>query len=138
MSFNGIRIKPAAGGGSITWPGDGSKLLSGDGTQTIVGDGLTLSGGTLSADEQWPGTSSEMLAADGSSIAVGNGLSISAGSISSSNIKNTYVSSVDASYTQLVATSIGDAIHASDGIYICTSLSPLVWKKLNVASTITF
>jgi hypothetical protein len=135
MNFNGIRIRPS---GIITWPGDGSKLLSSDGSQTIVGDGLTLSGGTLTADEQWPGTSSEMLAADGSSVTVGDGLNINAGTISSTNIKSTYTSSVDASYTQLVATNVGDVIHASDGIYICTSLSPLTWEKFNVASTITF
>lgn len=135
MSFNGVKIRPS---GIITWPGDGSKLLTSDGSQTTVGEGLTLSGGTLTADSQWPGTASEMLAADGSSITVGSGLSINSGSIASTNIKNTYTSSVDASYTQLVATSIGDAIHAPDGIYICTSLSPLTWKKFNIASTITF
>lgn len=134
MSFNGVKIRPAVG--NITWPGDGSKLLSGDGSQTTVGDGLTLSGGTLSADEQWTGTASEMLAADGSSITVGSGLNMSSGTISSTNIKSTYVASINASYTQLVATSVGDVIHAPDGIYICTSLSPLIWKQLNVASTI--
>lgn len=105
MTFNGVRIKPAVGGagGGITWPGDGSKLLSGDGSQVIVGDGLTLSGGTLTADgAAWPGTSSQMLAADGTSITVGDGLSLSAGTISSTNIKNTYVSSVGDSTVSLL------------------------------------
>jgi hypothetical protein len=39
---------------------------------------------------------------------------------------------------ELTATSVGDTVYSSTGIYICTSLSPLTWKKLSVSSTITF
>lgn len=51
INFNGVRIRPAAGGGGggVSWPGDGTKLLAGDGSQVIVGDGLDLSTGTLSS-----------------------------------------------------------------------------------------
>jgi hypothetical protein len=38
---------------------------------------------------------------------------------------------------ELSATSVGDTVYSSNGIYICTSLSPLTWKKFSVSSTIT-
>jgi len=52
INFNGVRVVNAsggAGGGGVSWPGDGTKLLAGDGTQVIVGDNLMLSAGELSA-----------------------------------------------------------------------------------------
>lgn len=52
IKFNGVRVVNAsggAGGGGVSWPGDGTKLLAGDGTQVVVGDNLTLSAGELSA-----------------------------------------------------------------------------------------
>lgn len=39
--------------------------------------------------------------------------------------------------SELSATSVGDTVYSSNGIYICTSLSPLTWKKFSVSSTIT-
>jgi len=36
---------------------------------------------------------------------------------------------------QLVATSVGDVIYSSDGIYVCSSVTPLVWKKYSTSST---
>jgi hypothetical protein len=38
---------------------------------------------------------------------------------------------------EITATSAGDVVHSSDGIYICTSLSPLTWKKFAVSSTVS-
>jgi hypothetical protein len=38
---------------------------------------------------------------------------------------------------EITATNAGDVVHSSDGIYICTSLSPLTWKKFAVSSTVS-
>ena len=122
----------------MTWPGNGTKLLSSDGSQVVVGSGLDLSAGQLSATgPTWPGASSQMVASDGSTITVGSGLSLTAGTITSSDVKCTYVPSIigDGS-AQLVASSVGDVIYSGDGIYVCTALSPLTWKKFSVNSTI--
>jgi hypothetical protein len=40
------------------------------------------------------------------------------------------------SSSELAATSAGDVIHTAEGIYICTSLSPLTWKKFAASSTV--
>jgi hypothetical protein len=122
----------------MTWPGNGTKLLSSDGSQVVVGSGLDLSAGQLSATgPTWPGASSQMVASDGSTISVGSGLSLTAGTITSTDVKCTYVPTItgDGS-TQLVASSVGDVIYSGDGIYVCTALSPLTWKKFSVNSTI--
>lgn len=122
----------------MTWPGDGTKLLSSDGSQVVVGSGLDLSAGQLSASgSAWPGASSQMVASDGSTVSVGSGLNLAAGTISSTDVKCTYVPAIvgDGS-AQLVASSIGDVIYSGDGIYVCTALSPLTWKKFSINSTI--
>lgn len=38
---------------------------------------------------------------------------------------------------ELSATSVGDVVHSSDGIFICTSLSPVTWKKFAISSTVS-
>lgn len=121
----------------MTWPGDGTKLLSSDGSQVVVGSGLDLSAGQLNASPAWPGTSSEMVAADGSTVTVGAGLNLTSGTISSTDVKCTYVPAITGDGSaQLIASSIGDVIYSGDGIYVCTALSPLTWKKFSINSTI--
>lgn len=39
---------------------------------------------------------------------------------------------------ELVANSVGTVVYSGDGVYVCTSLSPLTWKKFSIASTISF
>jgi hypothetical protein len=122
----------------MTWPGNGTKLLSSDGSQVVVGSGLDLSAGQLNATgPTWPGASSQMVASDGSTASVGSGLSLTAGTITSSDVKCTYVPTITGDGSaQLVASSVGDVIYSGDGIYVCTALSPLTWKKFSANSTI--
>ena len=39
--------------------------------------------------------------------------------------------------SELAATSVGEVIHTSEGIYVCTALSPLTWKKFAISSTVS-
>lgn len=85
----------------------------------------------------WPGDSTKLLAGDGSQVTVGSSLSLSAGTLSMP-VKATYVATVTENAVGLAATSVGDTIYSSAGIYVCSSLSPLTWKKFSLGSTISF
>ena len=84
----------------------------------------------------WPGDSTKLLAGDGSQVTVGSSVSLSAGTLSMP-VKTTYVATVTENATVLAATRVGDTIYSSTGIYVCSSLSPLTWKKFALNSTIS-
>jgi hypothetical protein len=85
----------------------------------------------------WPGDSSKLLAGDGSQVTVGSSVSLSANTLSMP-VKATYVAAVTENAAGLAATRIGDTIYSNAGIYVCSSLSPLTWKKFSLNSTINF
>lgn len=110
------------------------------GSQGSTGDtGPTGDTGATGATgvASWPGDSSKLLAADGSQVTVGSSVSLSAGTLSMP-VKTSYVATVTENATVLAATRVGDTIYSSAGIYVCSSLSPLTWKKFALSSTISY
>ena len=85
----------------------------------------------------WPGDSSKLLAGDGSRVTVGSSVSLTANTLSMP-VKATYVATVTENAAGLAASRVGDTIYSNAGIYVCSSLSPLTWKKFSLNSTINF